>query len=165
VTEIIAAIAFWVFAIGALAGALGTVMARRMFHNALYLVVALSSTAALYVLLSADFVAAVQVLIYTGAVVILVLFAIMLTPENVELPAFAAGGQQLAAGVVSVALFLIIVGVIENTPWPLKAQGLDQPTSLQVGNALVTTYVFPFELASIVLLAAMIGAILLARED
>src|SRR6476661_3908854 len=114
-------------------------MARRLFHNALSLVVALSSVAALYVLLSADFLAAVQVLVYTGAVVILLLFAIMLTPQQVELPAFAAGGQRVAAAIVALVLFLIIVGVVESTPWPLAAQGLDQPTSLQVGTAVLTT--------------------------
>jgi NADH-quinone oxidoreductase subunit J len=165
VTEIIASIAFWVFAIAALAGAFGTVMARRLFHNALFLVVALSSVAALYVLLSADFLAAVQVLVYTGAIVILLLFAIMLTPQQVELPVFAAGGQRFAAGAVSVVLFLILVGVIYSSPWPLAAQPLDQPTSSQIGTAMLTTYVFPFELVSVLLLASMIGAILLARED
>ena len=140
-TEIIAAAAFWVFAVAALAGAFGTVMARRLFHNALSLVIALSSVAALYVLLSADFLAAVQ------------------------MPAFAAGGQRVAAGAVSLLLFRIVVGVIFRTPWPLAARPLDQPTTAQVGMAMLTTYVFPFELASVLLLAAMIGAILLARED
>ena len=164
-TEIIAGIAFWVFAIAALAGAFGTVMARRLFHNALSLVVALSSVAALYVLLSADFLAAVQVLVYTGAIVILLLFAIMLTPQQVELPAFAAGGQRFAAGAVSVLLFLIVAGVIFSTPWPLAARPLDQATTTEIGTALLTTYVFPVELASVLLLAAMIGAILRARED
>jgi len=165
VTEIIATIAYWVFAIAALAGAFGTVMARRLFHNALFLVVALSSTAAIYVLLSADFLAAVQVLVYTGAIVILLLFAIMLTPQQVELPAFAAGGQRFAAAAVSIVLFLILAGVIYSSPWPLAARPLDQPTSSQIGSAMLTTYVFPFELVSVLLLASMIGAILLARED
>ncbi|HLH25389.1 MAG TPA: NADH-quinone oxidoreductase subunit J [Chloroflexota bacterium] len=164
-TEIIANIAFWVFAIVALAGAFGTVMARRIFHNALFLVVALSSVAAIYVLLSADFLAAVQVLVYTGAIVILMLFAIMLTPQQVELPALAAGGQRLAAGVLSVVLFLLVTGVIYSSAWPLAARPLDQPTSMQIGAAMLTTYIFPFELASVLLVATMIGAILLARED
>jgi NADH:ubiquinone oxidoreductase subunit 6 (subunit J) len=165
VTEIIATIAYWVFAIAALAGAFGTVMARRLFHNALFLVVALSSTAAIYVLLSADFLAAVQILVYTGAVVILLLFAIMLTPQQVELPAFAAGGQRFAAAAVSIVLFVILAGVIYGSPWPLAALPLDQPTSSQIGTAMLTTFVFPFELVSVLLLASMIGAILLARED
>ena len=164
-TEIIATIAFYVFALAAVVGGLGTVLARRIFHNALFLVVALSSIAALYVLLSADFLAAVQILVYTGAVVILLLFAIMLTPQQVELPAFAAGGQRFAAGLVSVTLFLLVVGVIFTSPWPLAARPLDQATTTQIGNAMLTTYAFPFELVSILLLGTMIGAILLARED
>ncbi len=164
-TETIATLAFWIFSITAVVGALGVVLARRVFHSAMFLVAALGSTAAIYVLLSADFLAAAQVLVYTGAIVILLLFAIMLTPQQVELPAFAAGGQRLAAGLVSVVLFLLVVGVVFSSPWPLAAQPLDQPTSAQVGTAMLTTYVFPFELASVLLLAALIGAILLARED
>ena len=164
-TEIIATLAYWLFALAALGGALGTVMARRLFHNALFLVVALSSTAAIYVLLSADFLAAVQILVYVGAIVILMLFAIMLTPQSVELPSFAPGGQQFAGGLVALALFGLMVGAITTGPWALAARPLDQPTSYDLGRGLLTTFVFPFELASLVLLVGMIGAILLARED
>lgn len=164
-TDVIASIAFWVFAITALVGAVGTVAARQIFHCALYLVVALASVAALYVLLSADFLAVVQVLVYTGAIVILLLFAIMLTPQQVEVPAFAPAGQQFAAWLVSAALFLLIVIVIAGSPWPLATTPLDQPTTEEIGRALLTTFVFPFELASLLLLASMVGAILLARED
>jgi NADH-quinone oxidoreductase subunit J len=164
-TDVIASIAFWVFAISAVVGALGVVAARRVFHNALFLVVALSSTAAIYVLASADFLAAVQVLVYVGAIVILMLFAIMLTPVSVELPAFAPGGQRFAGALVALALFGLMVAAIANGPWSLAASPLDQPTSYDLGRGLLTTFLFPFELASLVLLVGMIGAILLARED
>jgi NADH-quinone oxidoreductase subunit J len=165
VTEVIASIAFWVFAAAALVGALGTVAARRIFHNALFLVVALASVAAIYVLLSADFLAVVQILVYTGAIVILLLFAIMLTPQQVELPAFAPASHQFAAGLVSLSVFGLVVGVVLTTRWPLAAVPLDRPTTQVIGRDILTTYVFPFELVSLLLLAAMIGAILLARED
>jgi NADH-quinone oxidoreductase subunit J len=165
VTEVIAGIACWVLSITALVGAFGTVMARRIFHNALFLVVALGSVAGLYVLLSADFLAVVQILVYTGAIVILLLFAIMLTPQQVELPSFAPGGQLVAAWMVSAALFLLVVAVVLSTAWPVTPTPLDRPTTLAIGRDMLTTYAFPFELASILLLAAMIGAILLARED
>jgi NADH:ubiquinone oxidoreductase subunit 6 (subunit J) len=164
-TDVIATIAFWVFAIAAVVGALGVVAARRVFHNALFLVVALGSTAGIYVLLSADFLAAVQVLVYVGAIVILILFAIMLTPQPVELPAVAPGGQRLASILVALALFGLMAAAIANGPWTLAARPLDQPTSYDLGRGLLTTFVFPFELASLVLLVGMIGAILLARED
>ena len=164
-TEVIAGIAFWVFAISALVGAFGTALARRMFHNALFLVVALASVAALYVLLSADFLAVVQILVYTGGIVILLLFAIMLTPQQVELPSFAPVGQQFGAWILSGGLFLLIVGVVLSTPWRLAPSPLDRATTAAIGREMLTTYVFPFELASVLLLAAMIGAILLARED
>ena len=164
-TEAIATLAFWIFSITAVVGALGVVLARRVFHSAMFLVAALGSTAAIYVLLSADFLAAVQILVYSGAIVILVLFAIMLTPQSVELPTFAPGGQQLGGAVVALALLALMIVAIRTGPWPLAAQPLDQPTSAALGQGLLTTYVFPFELASLVLLVAMIGAILLARED
>ena len=164
-TEAIATIAFWVFAITTVVGALGVVLAKRVFHSAMFLVVALGSTAAIYVLLSADFLATVQVLVYTGAIVILVLFAIMLTPQSVELPAFAPGGQQVGGAVVALALLALVIAAIRTGPWPLAAQPLDQPTSFAIGQGFLTTFLFPFELASLVLLVAMIGAILLARED
>jgi NADH-quinone oxidoreductase subunit J len=110
-------------------------------------------------------VAAVQILVYTGAIVILMLFAIMLTPQSVELPSFAAGGQQLAGAVIALALLGLMVAAIVTSPWPLAARPLNVPTTEPLGIGLLTTYVFPFELASLVLLVAMIGAILLARED
>jgi NADH:ubiquinone oxidoreductase subunit 6 (subunit J) len=164
-TETIATIAFWVFSIATIVGGLGVVAARRVFHSALFLAVALTSTAAIYVLLSADFLAAVQILVYAGAIVILVLFAIMLTPQSVELPSFAPGGQQFAGAVMALGLLGLIVAAIATSPWPLAAQPLDTPTTGLIGTDLLTTYMFPFELASLVLLVAMIGAILLARED
>ncbi len=164
-TEVIASIAFWTLAIAALGGALGTVFARRIFHCAMFLVMALASVAGIYVLLSADFLAAAQVLVYTGAIVILLLFAIMLTPQQVELPAFASLSQQFAAWLVSASLFALIVAAVLSSPWSLAVTPLDRPTTAEIGGAMLTTFVFPFELASLVLLVGMVGAILLARED
>jgi NADH-quinone oxidoreductase subunit J len=165
VTEAVASAAFWVFGLTTLLGALGTVLSRRILHSALFLVLSLASVAAVYVLLSADFLAAVQILVYTGAVVILLLFAIMLTPQQVELPTFAPVGQQFASALVAVALFALLVGSIVTGPWPRSLAPLDVATSEAIGREMLTTFVFPFELASIVLLMVMIGAILLARDD
>ncbi|MBX5492694.1 MAG: NADH-quinone oxidoreductase subunit J [Chloroflexi bacterium] len=162
--EVIYTAAFYVFGAAVLVGAIGTVAARRLIHNALFLVLALASAAAIYVLLSADFVAVVQILVYTGAIMILLLFALMLTPQQVELPATAPAGQQLAAGLVAVALFALIVAAVLTGPWRQAATPLNAPTSTPLGTALLTTYVFPFELVSLVLLVALIGALLLARE-
>lgn len=163
-SDLIYTVAFYAFGLAALVGALGTVAARRLIHNALYLVLALASVAALYVLLSADFVAVVQLLVYTGAITILLLFALMLTPQQVELPALAPAGQQLAAGLVAVVLFGLIVAAVLTGPWRQAPVPLNAPTSAPVGTALLTTYVFPFELVSLVLLVGLIGALLLARE-
>jgi NADH-quinone oxidoreductase subunit J len=165
VTDVVASGAFYVFGLTALVGALGTVASERVHRSALFLVLALASVAAIYVLLSADFVAAVQVLVYTGAIVILLLFAIMLTPQQVELPAFAPAGQRFASALVAVVLFALLVGAILTGPWRLAPAPLDVATSEAIGREMLTTFVFPFELASVVLLVVLIGAILIARED
>jgi NADH-quinone oxidoreductase subunit J len=163
--EMVYTASFYVFGLAALLGAIGVVTARRMLHNALFLVMALASVAAIYVLLSADFVAVVQVLVYVGAIVILLLFAVMLTPQSVELPATASMGQQVAAGGVAAVLFALIAAAVVTGPWQQSNTPLNAPTSEALGNALLTTYVFPFELVSLVLLVGMVGALLLAREN
>ena len=164
-TEVVASAAFCVFALPGVVGAVGTVAARNIVHNAVFLVLALASVAAHYVLLSADFLAAVQLLVYTGAIMILLLFAIMLTPAQVDLPAFAPGGQRFAAGLVAAALLALVVGAVFTGPWPLAREPLNVATTEALGREMLTTYVFPFELASLALLVALMGAILLARED
>lgn len=163
-TEVVYTASFVVFALIAIIGAVGTVAARRLIHNALFLVMALASVAAVYVLLSADFVAVVQILVYTGAIVILLLFAVMLTPQQVELPATAPVGQQLAAGGIAAVLFGLIALAVFTGPWRITTP-FNLATSEAIGTQLLTTYVFPFELVSLVLLVGMVGALVLARED
>ena len=163
--EFIYTATFVVFGLTTLIGAIGTVAAQRLIHNALYLVVALGSVAAIYVLLSADFVAVVQILVYVGAIVILLLFAVMLTPQQVELPATAPIGQQVAAGGIASLLFALIAVAVVLGPWRQATTPLNLPTSQDIGTQLLTTYVFPFELVSLVLLVGMVGALLLAREN
>lgn len=164
-TEIWAALVFYVVAVAAVAGGLRMVTATNMVRSALSLVVALAGVAVVYLLLSADFLAMVQVLVYVGAIMILMLFAIMLTPGQVELPAIAEHGQRTAAALIALVIGAISLVAIFSQPWQLRPQPLNMPTTERIGELLMSTYVLPFEIASLLLTAGMIGAIIIARED
>jgi len=163
--EVFHTIAFYQIAIFAILTALLVVSLPKVHHAALALVGTLCAIAAFYVLLSADFLAGVQVLIYVGAVMVLVLFAIMLTPQQVQLPALAAGGQRLAAFLVAAVVLVIILSVVLTTPWPVASTPLDAPTTALLGASIFQGYILPLEIAGTLLLIAMIGAIVVARED
>ena len=165
-TDLLIALVFYLFAAAAIVGAVGIILARAIFRSALFLILTLSSIAAVYITLGADFLGAVQVLIYVGAIMVLILFGIMLTPQNVELPDIGGPGQAAAAIFVAAALFVVTAAVVTTSRWPLASPiPMDVPTTEVIGFALFNTYVLPFEIASILLLVAMIGAIVIAREE
>lgn len=146
-------------------GAIGMVSARRLVHSALFLVLSFLSVSAIYLLARADFLAGVQLLIYAGAIMILMLFAIMLTPGQMEISGPGQWRQRLGAGLVAVSFLVVASFSLLRTDWPLASTLPDQPTTETIGELLLSSYVLPFELASVLLLAAMVGAILIARED
>lgn len=157
-------VAFWVLSITTIGNALMVMMVRNLIHAVLFLALTFVGVAGLYVVLSADFVAVVQVLIYAGAVGVLMTFAIMLTPaadrENSE-TAF-----QLPAMVLAGLVLAVLVFVAYDTTWNIDAtsEGL-ATTARSLGVAFLKPYVVPFEVASVLLMTAMIGAIVLTRED
>ncbi|MSQ23995.1 MAG: NADH-quinone oxidoreductase subunit J [Chloroflexi bacterium] len=156
---------FYTFGLASIIGAIGLIVARNVFHSALFLVVTLASVAAVFVILGADFLAAVQVLVYVGAVMILILFGLMLTPVNLEVPHLASAGQAVSGVLVAGAVFIVTTATLVSVQWP-KVVGIpsDAPTTEQIGESLFTTYALPFEIASVLLLVAMIGALVIARE-
>ena len=160
-----AAVIFYVVATAAVIGGLSMVMQSDMIRSALSLVLALACVAVVYLLLSADFLAMVQIVVYVGAIMILMLFAIMLTPGQVELPAMAERGQRAMAAVVAAVVGAIALFAVLGQPWSVRPVPLNVPTTERIGERLFTTYVLPFEIASLLLTAAMIGAIVIARED
>ena len=159
------ALIFYLVAIVAVVGGLGMVISADMVRSALSLVLALGGVAVVYLLLSADFLAMVQLFVYVGAIMILILFAIMLTPGQVELPAMADQGQRTAAALVAAAIGLVSLFAVLTHPWAVQAAAADAPTSGLIGALLMGKYVLPFEVASLLLTAGMIGAIVIARED
>ena len=158
--------AFCVLAvIGGLA-AIAVVTVRNVVHAALYLVVSLLSVAGVYLLLGAEFVAWVQILIYVGAIVILFLFGLMLTKAPIGRDALDNQQRWLGA-LVGVGVFAGLVFLIQEA-YPLQdavAFRTVEGTTDVVGEAIFRNYVLPFEAVSFLLLAALIGAIVLARKD
>jgi NADH-quinone oxidoreductase subunit J len=165
-------ITFFVFSIFVLGGGLGVVSTRNLFHGALYLVLSLFGVAGLFVLLSAPFLAAVQVLVYIGAIAILIVFAVMLTRSMTHLTEIVNRQWWLSA-VVGVLLFLFLAAGIILPVWGANSAFAGQiapevvGTTEDLGIALVSgnQFVLPFEVASVLLTAAMIGAIVIARDD
>ena len=179
---------FWVLAVTSVAAALGVVLLRDVFRSALLLVVVFLAVAGFFVLMNAEFLAVVQVLIYAGAIAILIIFAIMLTREvqRGNLP----NRLQLAAVLFPALLLAALVFAAVDTDWNLLS---DQPQELQdrveivqanslsgvpdemreeipgsdrsgLGELLINDFVLPFEVASVLLLAAIIGSLVLVRE-
>ncbi|MBI2934890.1 MAG: NADH-quinone oxidoreductase subunit J [Chloroflexi bacterium] len=155
---------FWVLAIVSVASALLMIFTRNIFRSALFLVVSFFAVAGLYILLSADFLAAVQVLVYVGAIGVLIIFAIMLTRELGR--ANRPGKTKWPALVATALLFGLLSFSILNTDWRVTPQPSFSPTTEALGLKLYSPggFVFPFEIASVLLLAAIIGAIVLVRE-
>lgn len=161
-------LAFGVFTILTLGGAIGVVTNRNLVRGAIWLIVSLFGVAGLFVLLSAPFLAAVQVLVYIGAIGILFTFAVMLTRSMTNLRE-RYNRQWWIAGAAALALFVLLVVALILPVWG----DVSSPTSdtvastVDLGLALVSgdRFVLPFEVASLLLTAAMIGAIVIARED
>ena len=145
-----------------LIGGLGVVTTRNVVHAALFLLLSLLAVAGVYLILLAEFLALVQVLIYGGAIIIVVLFAIMLTRSS-EYPHISDNPQWPLAAVVAIAL----AGVLGAAFWlgyPGDTQAQPPPFA-ELGNSLFTRWAIPFEIASLVLLVALIGALIIARSD
>ena len=186
-------IVFWILAVMAIVGALGVVLVPNLFRAALLLIVVFVSVAGMFILLSAEFLAVVQILIYVGAIAILIIFAVMLTRDvqHGNLP----NRMQIPAAVFAALLLTALVAVAVDTKWEfLPADQQDRAELVQV-NALTTLtgevlddagvspedqtevqesgladllmsdYVLPFEAVSVLLLAALIGALVLVRPN
>ena len=158
---------FFIAAIGAIAGAIGVVMLRNPFYSVLALAFHLVSLAALFLLLRAEFVAAAQVVVYAGAVMVLYVFVV----------AYVGGGEQLASGAVlrvlgplfALALAIeLCIAMLGSALAGIKHKGapyiLGFGTPGHIGKLFLTKYLFPFEAASILLLVAAVGAVVLARR-
>jgi len=163
-------VAFWVLAIAMATAAIGVVRTSNIVHAALFLVVVLAGAAAQYLLLVAEFVAWVQVLIYIGAVVILFLFGIMLTRapmggEGRKLDNDQRWGALVVGLFVFGVLTALLVDAFGGNEIHFSAQLVAQGSTNGVSNSLFRHFLVPFEVVSMLLLAALVGAVVLARRD
>ena len=161
-------VSFGILAAMMIITALGVVLLPKIVHSAFLLAGVFISISGLYILLNADFVAAAQILIYVGAVNVLILFAIMLVNKQEdfsEIPNRLI--RKVATGVVCLGLFGLLGTMVLVTPWSLSttSPGLIDNTIVEIGKHFFSDYLLPFELASVLLLMAMVGAIILARRD
>ena len=157
-------VAFWVLTVLTVGSAVGVVAVRDLIRAVVLLITSFLGVAGLYITLSADFVAVVQVLIYAGAISVLILFAIMLTPrasrDNAE--TFLQIPGLLLAGLVTFTIAFVSL----ETDWTVVAgPNFPEDTAAAIGEALLGKYVLPFEMASVLLLVAMLGSILLVRPE
>lgn len=156
---------FYLFAILSIVGALGVVTLPNLFHSALALVLVLLAGAALFVMLSAELIAVAQVLIYAGAIVVLMVFAIMLT-KKMSHPVLRTHNEQMGlSAMVSVALGGTLGFLLVHFPWSISTAPDTTDSIRGIGEQLLSNYLLPFELVSVVLLIALIGGIILARDN
>ncbi|MEM9508868.1 MAG: NADH-quinone oxidoreductase subunit J [Cyanobacteria bacterium P01_E01_bin.35] len=161
-------ISFGILAVMMIGTALGVVLLPKIVHSAFLLAGVFISISGLYILLNADFVAAAQILVYVGAVSVLILFAIMLVNKQedyAELPGRLI--RKVATAIVCFGLFALLGTMVLATPWSLDttSPAVIDNTVIALGEHFFSDYLLPFELASVLLLMAMVGAIILARRD
>jgi NADH-quinone oxidoreductase subunit J len=155
---------FYFLAALAVAGAGGVAFSRNILYSALGLLASLLGVAGLYVFLSADFLAVAQVMIYIGGVLVLILFAVMLTNRIGEVNISNASLGWASGAILSAVLLALLLLVAFETPWAARAVA-GGVTTAPLGHALLQQWLLPFELASLILLATLIGAIIIARKE
>lgn len=159
---------FILFSFITLAGGLYTVVARNLFHAALGLIVTLAGVAALYALLEASFLAAAQVAIYIGAISILIIFAVMLTRSVMGRNPGKDWWTYTVTAIVCLLLLLVLLTTLFRFSWPQATQAAVPADSIaRLGQSLVdpSLYALPFEVASVLLVVALIGSAYIARDN
>ena len=158
-------VAFGVMALAMVAAALRMVTTRNVVHAALYLVVVLAGVAGMFILLGAEFVGVTQVLVYIGAIVVLFLFGIMLTKGSFGEDDGVTGERRLVAGLVGLLVFGVMAAALVESFEDAELSRSGPSTTAELADSIFSDYIVPFEAVSVLLLAALIGAIVVARRD
>ena len=158
-------LAFWVLSVLLVGSALAVVLSKNLFHAVLWLALALTGTAGIFLLLNAEFLAAVQLLLYAGGIITVVVFAIVVTERLIGERLSQTNRGVVSGALVSGGLLAIIVSTLMQRQLPLTP--LPQPSDLTglLGKQVLTTFVLPFELLALLMLVAMLGAIYFARPE
>jgi len=157
-------IVFYALSALLIVGALAVVFLPRIIHAALSLVLFFVGIAGVFILLQAEFIAAAQIIIYAGAITVLVLFAVMLTQRSQSPESNPFNAQRLVAAVVAAALFVALLSGL-TTLSGTNTLGVDVDLIPSLGALMLGQWVLPFEIASVLLLAALIGAVAIAKEN
>jgi NADH-quinone oxidoreductase subunit J len=162
--SLISQIVFYFFAVVTVASAGVVVFSRSLIYSAFGLLFTFFGVAALYVYLGADFLAATQMVIYVGGILVLLLFGVMLTHKLYDLNLKSETFQFLPALLVMLSVFLTLVGVLLKTHWYNGGPKTPTPTTAAIGELFMKDYILPFEIASLFLLVALIGAAMIVRR-
>ncbi len=157
--------AFTILALVTVIPAVVVVSSKNIVRSALSLIPTFLGVTGVYVMLSAEFVAGIQVLIYAGAITVLILFVIMLTEGGSGARVRQVNEQVPLGATAAVWLGFLILLVVFRTPWPVTAGGVPQYDAATIGSAFLTDYVLVFEVTSLVLLVSLVGAIIVARRE
>jgi NADH-quinone oxidoreductase subunit J len=156
---------FLAFGILTVGSAAAVAFAKAIIHSIFALLLAFFGVAGLYVLLHADFLAATQVMIYVGGILVLLLFGVMLTHRIASVNVKSASMQRIPAGLICGGLLVVLLFVIYKTPWPASPIAAAGPTAQPIGRLLMTDFLLPFEVISMLLFAVLVGAALIARGE
>ncbi|MBU1702069.1 MAG: NADH-quinone oxidoreductase subunit J [Candidatus Eisenbacteria bacterium] len=158
-------IIFLVFGLLAVFSGIVVAFTPRIIHAVFSLLVTFCGVAGLYVLLQADFIAGAQIMVYVGGILVLLLFGVMLTQRIGKIDMKGAAVQRLPAAILCAALLAILLVMIYATPWSVVEEKVWTPTAPELGKQIMTDYLLPFEVVSILLLGVLMGAALLARTE
>jgi NADH-quinone oxidoreductase subunit J len=157
-------IIFYLFGAVTVVSAFFVVTTRNIIYSAFYLLFTFFGVAGLYILLGADFVAVVQLIVYVGGILILLLFGVMLTNKITNVNIKTGTLQIIPAGIAVIAFLYLLITTLLKTGWKTINNPVDIPSTQQLGMMLVTQYAVVFELLGILLLIALIGAASMARK-
>jgi NADH-quinone oxidoreductase subunit J len=157
--------AFWALAIVLVGSALAVVLTKNLFHAVLWLALALTGTAGVFLLLDAEFLAAVQLLLYAGGIVTIMVFAIVVTERLVGERISQTSRRIGASAVVAAGLLAVLVRAVAGQRVPPVRPDMSADLTRAIGETVMTRFVLPFELLAVLMLAALMGAIYFARPD
>jgi NADH-quinone oxidoreductase subunit J len=162
--NLVTQILFYFFAAVTVGSAAVVVFSRSLIYSAFALLFTFFGVASMYVFLGADFLAGTQLVIYVGGILVLLLFGVMLTHKLYDLNLKTETFQFFPGLLVMLAVFLTLAGVIMNTSWFSRGERSMNPTTAEIGELFMKDYVLPFEIASVFLLIALIGAAMIVRR-
>ncbi len=156
---------FMLFAVFTIAGAMGVAFSKNIVYSAFSLLAAFAGMVGLFGFLSADFVAIVQLMVYIGGILVLILFAVMLTNRISRIKQSNPSSNHVVGGTLLALLLLLLLGVVFGYNFPTRATPPYEPTAETIGRAFLGPYLLPFEIAGFLMLAALVAAVVVARKE